>query len=66
MVLINDENCVTLNTLIQLGKLYFFYQSHNNMSLSIFFFYKTVVRFKRKKLKQSTLAIQTLIIDFAF
>lgn len=65
MVLINDENCVTLNTLIQIGKLYFFY------SLIIiyhyqYFFYKTVVRFERKKLKQSTLAIQTLIIDFAF
>lgn len=47
MVLINDENCVTLNTLIQIGKLYFF------ISLIIiyhyqYFFYKTVVRFKRK------------------
>lgn len=64
MVLINDENYVTLNTLIQIGNFIFF-------SLIIiyhyqYFFYKTVVRFKRKKLKQSTLAIQTLIIDFAF
>lgn len=48
MVLINDENCVTFNTLIQIGKLYFFYQSHNNISLSIFFFIKLLFVLKEK------------------
>lgn len=48
MVLINDENYVTLNTLIQIGKLYFFISLIIIYHYQFFFFIKLLFVLKEK------------------